>query len=532
MKKIVAIIFSITLCFGSLCVNSSNVKAASVNINSGQSLFYYLTDPENGETYGPGAASIEDGMVILQHDMNINDNLIFENSEDIDFFLNGHNFNMGVNLIKVDCGEKAVRFANTSENPCTIQTRPTNDSDGITVDSGTFVLNGVNYNYDSEWYADEGCAAAIQSNSGKVIIENSNLYSPKRHLFYATGGTIDIENSTLKEKDTPQTIIETEDINDVVNLTLKNSDVVLDAEETGIANDGIIMNENDSSKGTTVTIDGGLIQGVNILAKDNNSKLTYNQKAGTIEDGIRIDGRPTVSISGGNFKGGWYSMSVEYGGNLYDYIHKDYYLAQGGFAIYGGSRPTLCPGDSTVVPKKKNAVLNKKSYVYNGKKQIPTVTVYDVFGNKLKQGKDYKISNSSWADVGTWSNYVEYIGDYKGVAKDELKYSITKANSPMKVTAKKTISFSLKKIKKKRYQTKKKVIKAKNFKCNWATYKKVKGNKHINIWSTSNSKACNVTVYKGIKKGTYKIKVRVDDAGSGNYKSKKVYKTIKVKIKK
>lgn len=530
MKKIIAIILAVTLCFGFSYANSSTVKADTVAIGSGQALFYYLTDPENGETYGPGAASIEDGMVFLQHDMDIKDNLKFENTEDIDFFLNGHNLNMGVNLIKVDCEQKAVRIANTSETASTLQTRPTDDSDGISVDSGEFVLNGIKYNYDSEWYANEGCAAAIQTNGGNITIENCNLYSPKRHLLYATGGTINVENSTLMEKDTPQTIVETEDTNDIVNLTLKNTDVVFDAEESGIADDGITMVERENSRGTTLTVDGGTIEGIAINARKE-SKLSYIQKAGTIKDGIRIKGKPKVSISGGNFKGGWYSMYVEYGENLYDYIHKDYYLAQGGFAIYGGSSPALCPGDSTVVPRKKNAVINTKSFVYNGKKQIPGVTVYDVFGNKLKEGKDYKVTNSSWPDVGTWSNYIEYIGDYLGYPKEELKYSITKANNPMKVSSKKTVKFSYKKIKKKSYQTKKKVIKAKKFKGNWAWYKKVKGNKHINIWSSSSTKTCAVTVRKGIKKGTYKIKVRVQDYGNNNYKGKKKTVTIKVKVK-
>lgn len=530
MNKLIAILLAVTLCFGFSYANSSYVKADNAGINSAQSLYSYLTNSENGETYGPGAAIIEDGIVILQHDMNINHNLVFGNTDNIDFFLNGHSFNMGPNKIIVDCGGSEVRFANTAQESSTLFTTLTSDSDGVTVDCGKFVLTNINYIFDSEWFADVGCSAAIQVNNGDLLVENSEIYCPKRHALYATGGTIKVENSTLKEKNTPQTIVETEDTNDVVDLTLKNTDVVFDAEESGIADDGIVMRERDNSRGAKLTVDGGTIEGIAINAK-NDSKISYIQKAGTIKDGIRIKGKPKVSISGGNFKGGWYSMSVEYGENLYDYIHKDYYLAQGGFAIYGGSSPTLCPGDSTVVPRKKNAVINTKSFVYNGKKQIPGVTVYDIFGNTLKEGKDYKVSNSSYADVGTWTNYVEYIGDYLGYPREELKYSITKANNPMKVSSKKTVKFSYKKIKKKSYQTKKKVVKAKNFKGNWAWYKKVKGNKHINIWSSSSTKTCAVTVRKGIKKGTYKIKVRVQDYGNNNYKGKKKTVTIKVKVK-
>jgi hypothetical protein len=58
------------------------------------------------------------------------------------------------------------------------------------------------------------------------------------------------------------------------------------------------------------------------------------------------------------------------------------------------------------------------------------------------------------------------------------------------------------------------------------TFKKTSGNKKITV-----SKAGNVTVKKGLKKGkTYKVKVKVKAAGNDNYKSAAKTVTLKVKV--
>ena len=45
------------------------------------------------------------------------------------------------------------------------------------------------------------------------------------------------------------------------------------------------------------------------------------------------------------------------------------------------------------------------------------------------------------------------------------------------------------------------------------------------------SRTGKITVKKGTKKGTYKIKVKISAAGDGNHFAKSVTKTIKVKVK-
>ena len=58
------------------------------------------------------------------------------------------------------------------------------------------------------------------------------------------------------------------------------------------------------------------------------------------------------------------------------------------------------------------------------------------------------------------------------------------------------------------------------------TFKKVKGNKKIKV----NKKTGKITIKKGLKKGTYKVKMKIRAKGNKNYKASS-YKTVTFKIK-
>lgn len=60
------------------------------------------------------------------------------------------------------------------------------------------------------------------------------------------------------------------------------------------------------------------------------------------------------------------------------------------------------------------------------------------------------------------------------------------------------------------------------------TFKKLSGNKRLTV----NSKTGKITVKKGTKKGTYKIRVKVTAAGNDNYKAKTKTVTVTIKVKK
>ena len=59
------------------------------------------------------------------------------------------------------------------------------------------------------------------------------------------------------------------------------------------------------------------------------------------------------------------------------------------------------------------------------------------------------------------------------------------------------------------------------------SYKKASGNKKIIV----NKKNGKITVKKGLKKGTYKVKVKVTAAGNSSYKAATKTVTVTVKVK-
>ena len=59
------------------------------------------------------------------------------------------------------------------------------------------------------------------------------------------------------------------------------------------------------------------------------------------------------------------------------------------------------------------------------------------------------------------------------------------------------------------------------------TYVKASGNKKISV----NKKTGKITVRKKLKKGTYKLKVKVKAAGNSRYKSVTKKVTVKIKVK-
>ncbi len=114
-------------------------------------------------------------------------------------------------------------------------------------------------------------------------------------------------------------------------------------------------------------------------------------------------------------------------------------------------------------------------------------------------------------------------GNYTGTTL-EASYTIKKASNTM--TAKgKTVTVKKAKVAKKT-QT---ITAKKAFTVSKAngkvSYKKSNGNKKIKVSSTGK-----VTVKKGLKKGTYKIKVKIKAAGDANHKASS-WKTVTLKIK-
>ena len=109
-------------------------------------------------------------------------------------------------------------------------------------------------------------------------------------------------------------------------------------------------------------------------------------------------------------------------------------------------------------------------------------------------------------------------------AEKTVKVTVDKAANPLTVKAKTaTVKYPVKKAQTLAVSKVLAVSKAKGT----VTYAKKSGNKKISIKKTTGK----VKVAKGLKKGTYKVKVAVKAAGNKNYKSKTVTKTFKVKVR-
>ena len=151
------------------------------------------------------------------------------------------------------------------------------------------------------------------------------------------------------------------------------------------------------------------------------------------------------------------------------------------------------------------------STVYTGKAQLPaTVTI----NGKTIAGQDFVYVNAAAkTDAGTYTVSIKGIGAFEGTAT--VTYTVSKAAAATKTTkvaAKKAYKASSLKKKAKKFSVK----------VAGATYtvKGKKAKKYIKV-----SKKGKVTVKKGIKKGTYKIVIKVK-ATKNTEAGKKVVKIV------
>ena len=191
----------------------------------------------------------------------------------------------------------------------------------------------------------------------------------------------------------------------------------------------------------------------------------------------------------------------------------------------------------------KKVILSATDFTYNGKVQRPEVV--SVGGMTLKSGTDCTIkwSNDSPKDAGTYTVTVTGNGIYKGTAN--ASFSISKASSPFKAKARRVKTKYRKLRKKARTIKRTKAIKLTSA-MGKVTYKKVSvskvrktrsGKKAVKAGKKTagkfriNAKTGKITLKKGIKKGTYKLKVNVEDAGNNNYNTRTQTVTITVIVR-
>ena len=172
--------------------------------------------------------------------------------------------------------------------------------------------------------------------------------------------------------------------------------------------------------------------------------------------------------------------------------------------------------------------LSKTSFTYNTKVQKPVIdTIKDL---TLTEGTDYTVkwSNPSSTNAGTYTVTITGIGGYTGTTK--ATYKIDKAANPLTAKGRKvTIKYS--KLKKKAQVLKAtKAIRFTRKGQGTMFYKLLSVNKKkFKKYFKINGKTGKITVKKGLKKGTYKVKARIRAAGNGNYNIS-AWKTVTFKI--
>ena len=169
--------------------------------------------------------------------------------------------------------------------------------------------------------------------------------------------------------------------------------------------------------------------------------------------------------------------------------------------------------------------LAKSAFTYDGKAKEPEVTLA-VGGKTLELGTDFTVEYTGNVGAGTARVTLAGTGAYKGTKT--TTFTIDKAANTLSAKGK-TATVKYAKVKKKKKTTLKpgKAFKFASKGQGTLTYAKKKGSKKIAI----DKKTGKVTVKKGLKKGTYKVKAIITAAGDANHKAATVPVTFKVKVK-
>ncbi len=283
------------------------------------------------------------------------------------------------------------------------------------------------------------------------------------------------------------------------------------------AKDIFAIYADENSKQITATLSDSEIRPADTVTL----KIT-TPKAGYVD--IYVDGEystPVISMVNGTAQRTFSNLAL---GQHSIYVIYDNYAAnnESYFKTF-----TVTVSNSTTVKSDiadATLALSNSAFTYNGKVQKPTVSLTN--GVVLKEGVDYTLqwSADSPKNAGTYAVTVIGIGSYDGTVR--AKFNINKAANPLAVKAK-TVKVKFSALKKKAQTLAvSKVITFSKKGQGTLTYAKSSGNKKITI----NKKTGKVTVAKGLKKGTYSVKVKIKAAGNANYKAS-AYKTVTFKIK-
>ena len=186
------------------------------------------------------------------------------------------------------------------------------------------------------------------------------------------------------------------------------------------------------------------------------------------------------------------------------------------------SAATGSPSKTPIDPAKSKIDISSSTDVaYSGKAQSSGLIVLVVDGKTLVEGVDYIVTyDKAVTGAGTYDLVatIKGIGHYSGEWKTKVRVVVNKKKQVFKKKSVKNRKVKRSKLKKKRIKIK---LKPKTNGKGKLVFKRV--SKKIKV-----SKKGVVTLKRGLKKGTYKVKVMAK--ATKNY-TKTKWKTIKIKVK-
>ena len=171
--------------------------------------------------------------------------------------------------------------------------------------------------------------------------------------------------------------------------------------------------------------------------------------------------------------------------------------------------------------------LSRPEYRYDGKEKTPSVTVK--YGSKTI--KDFDVTYPPGRiNAGTYTVSVDLKGNYEGSGR--ASFIVRKTDSKIYLSPKKTVKIKRSKLKKKAQKIKLSKLMTVRGRTGDVSYYYAGVNKSkYKRYFSVNRKTGTLTVKKNLKKGTYKVTLKVTDKGNGNYSMTTKSVTVKIKVK-
>ena len=182
-------------------------------------------------------------------------------------------------------------------------------------------------------------------------------------------------------------------------------------------------------------------------------------------------------------------------------------------------------GGSSEKTDLSDALVTIFDQAYTGRPITPEQMVVSLGNTRLQLGKDFKALYENNVDVGTATVYIIGTGKYIGMAQGT--FNIIKAKNPVNIV-KKTIKVKAKSLKKKNLTVAPlKVIGAQGGK----SFKAVKWNAKAKKALKLNKKTGKITIRKGTRKSTFRVKVKVTAKGNASYLAQKRNVTVTIRVR-